>query len=275
MNWVRYTLVMWVGWLFTNGAWGQIAIPHAKSKMSLPSTENIRQIDEFYDRFNAYRLANGQKISDSLRRTSLRAELIRGLINAEDTKWHKPEEREKLSRFIKLVCDENKPRYLEKFDDKIYAIASCKVEYFSSPSTTDLLFRRKVEKGTHSWLLQGVSDDFMVQFEKKTEQRAVVPNAHETNFLSLSNELHAGVPLRNYTDTSFRFDALSAFVFAVDNKFVKFNECDRVTVFVTGIEGWIIKLEEYTRENTNSGWLISDLIETKQETTQALIFKYK
>ncbi|MEZ4905190.1 MAG: hypothetical protein R2822_27290 [Spirosomataceae bacterium] len=122
-------------------------------------------------------------------------------------------------------------------------------------------------------MLQGVTDNFIEQFGQKTEQRAIVPNAHETNFLSLSNQLHAGVPLRSYVDSSFRFDALSAFLFAVDSRLVKFNECERVTVFITGIKGWILKIEDYTRDTGNSGWLISDLIEIKDEPLTQLLLK--
>lgn len=184
-------------------------------------------------------------------------------------------EREKLIRFLQLVCDERNSLFLNKFDEKIYCITSCNVDYFGTQSLADLLFRRKVSNDQHQWVLQAASDPFMEQLEQKIETRGMVPNAHETNFLSLSNELHAGVPLRTYTDSTFRFDALSAFIFAVDSRLIKFNECERVTVFLTGIKGWVMKLEDFTREKGNTGWLISDLMEVKEEPLSQWLFQHR
>lgn len=233
--------------------------------------QEVKQLDDFYDRFNADRLPNGEKAPDSLKKSAIRSKYIEKLVNSEDTRWQKGAGHTKFSRFLLQVCDDTHPIFLNKFDDQIYSVASCSVTYFSSNSLADLLFRRKTNQEMHYWVLQGASDTFMEQFEQKIEQRSLVPNAHETNFLSLSNQLHAGTPLRSYTDSSFRFDALSAFVFAVDSRLVKFNECDRVTVFITGVKGWVLKLEDYTRDQGNTGWLISDLIETKDEPLTQLL----
>lgn len=164
---------------------------------------------------------------------------------------------------------------MNKFDEQIYCITSCNVDYFGTQSLADLLFRRKVSNNQHQWVLQGASDPFMEQLEQKIEARGIVPNAHETNFLSLSNELHAGIPLRSYTDSTFRFDALSAFIFAVDSRLIKFNECERVTIFLTGIKGWVMKLEDFAREKGNTGWLISDLLEVKEAPLSQWLFQHR
>ncbi|MFN8344182.1 MAG: hypothetical protein U0X91_04225 [Spirosomataceae bacterium] len=259
--------------LLSATAEGQAQSSVKRIKTPENQVQEVKQLDDFYDRFNAERLPNGQKAPDSLKATAARAGYIEKLINSEDSRWQKNAERAKLTRFLKLVCDEKYPLFLDKFDDRIYCIASCGVEYFGTVGTAELLFHRKVTKETHQWVLQGASDSFIDQFKQKLEQRSIVPNSHETNFLSLSNALHAGAPLRSYTDSTFHFDALSAFVFAVDTKLVKFNECERVTIFLTGIKGWAIKIEDFTRDNGNAGWLISDLIETPEEPLSKWVFQ--
>ncbi len=254
-------------------AWAQTAVKRIKTPES--TVQEVKQLDDFFDRFNAARLPNGQKAPDSLKTARFRLAYLEQLVNSEDTKWQKGPEREKLIRFFQLVCDERNSLFLNKFDEQIYCITSCNVDYFGTQSLADLLFRRKVSNDRHQWVLQGASDPFMEQLEQKIEPRGVVPNAHETNFLSLSNELHAGVPLRSYTDSTFRFDALSAFIFAVDSRLIKFNECERVTVFLTGIKGWVIKLEDFTREKGNTGWLISDLMEVKEKPLSQWLFQHR
>ncbi len=253
--------------------WGQVAVNRVKTPEN--QVQEVKQLDDFYDRFNADRLPNGQKAPDSLKIATVRAGYIEKLVNSEDARWQKAPDRDKLTRFLRQVCDTNHPLFLNKFDDQIYCIASCGVAYFGTNTVAELLFRRKIAKDAHQWVLQGASDSFIEQFEQKLEQRSIVPNSHETNFLSLSNALHAGTPLRSYTDSTFRFDALSAFIFAVDSKLVKFNECERVTVFLTSIKGWTIKIEDFTREKGNAGWLISDLIETKEEPLSKLMFEHR
>lgn len=264
-----FIFLAWVS--LTSNLWGQ----SSAKRMKTPENQllKVKQLDEFYDRFNANRLPNGQKAPDSLKLSSVRATYIEKLVNSEDNRWHKGPDRDRLKRFLQVVCDANNPLFLNKFDDQIYSIASCGVEYFSTTNLADLLFRRKITNDVHQWILLGASDSFIEQFEQKIEQRGVVPNSHETNFLSLSNALRSGTPLRSYTDSTFRFDALSAFIFAVDSKLVKFNECERVTVFLTGIKGWVIKIESFTRESSNSGWLISDLIEIKEEPLSKIMFQ--
>lgn len=251
----------------------QSAVKRIKSPDS--HVREVKQLDDFFDRFNAVRLPNGQKAPDSLKNAHIRAAYVEQLFNSEDVRWQKGTENEKLKRFLQLVCNKPQPLFLNKFDDQIYCITSCNVDYFGIQSLADLLFRRKVFNDTHQWVLQGASDPFMEQLEQKIEKRSIVPNAHETNFLSFSNELHAGTSLRSYTDSTFRFDALSAFIFAVDNRLIKFNECERVTLFLTGIKGWVIKLEDFTRETGNSGWLISDLMEVKEEPLTQLLFQHR
>jgi len=264
-----FIFIVWVS--VTSTIWGQSPVKRIKTPEN--QVQEVKQLDDFYDRFNAERLPNGQKAPDSLKAAAARAIYIEKLVNSEDARWQKNAERAKLTRFLRLVCDDKHPLFLNKFDEQIYCIASCGVDYFGTVTLAELLFHRKVAKEAHQWILQGASDSFIEQFQQKLEQRSIVSNAHETNFLSLSNALHAGVALRSYTDSTFRFDALSAFIFAVDSKLVKFNECERVTVFLTGIKGWAIKLEDFTRENGNSGWLISDLIETKEEPFNKLMFQ--
>lgn len=268
----RIFILLFIG-VTTSTAWAQSTVKRMKSPDS--HVREVKQLDDFFDRFNAVRLPNGQKAPDSLKTASVRVAYLEQLVNSEDARWQKGPDREKLKRFLQLVCNEKHPLYLNKFDDQIYCITSCNVEYFGNHSLADLLFRRKVTNEKHQWVLQGASDPFMEQLEQKIEQRTILPNAHETNFLSFSNELHAGVPLRSYTDSTFRFDALSAFIFAVDSRLIKFNECERVTVFLTGIKGWVMKLEDFTRENGNSGWLISDLMEAKEEPLNKLLFHHR
>ncbi len=251
--------------------WGQSAVKRIKTPDA--QVREVKQMDDFFDRFNAVRLPNGQKAPDSLKAGSAREAYLKQLVNSEDARWHRGPDLERLNRFLQLVSNGQHPLFLNKFDDQMYCISSCNVEYFGAGSQAELLFRRRVANDKHQWVLQGASDSFIEQFEQKLDRRSIVPNAHETNFLSFSNELHAGVPLRSFTDSTFRFDALSAFVFAVDSRLVKFNECERVTVFLTGIKGWVMKIEDFTRENGNSGWLISDLMEVKEQPLTQLLFQ--
>lgn len=268
----RVFILFFIG-LTPSFAHAQSAVKRIKSPDS--HVREVKQVDDFFDRFNAVRLPNGQKAPDSLKNAKARTAYLEQLVNSEDARWQKGAENEKLKRFLQLVCHPSQPLFLNKFDDQIFCVTSCNVDYFGTQSLADLLFRRKVFNEKHQWVLQGASDPFMEQLEHKIEQRGIVPNAHETNFLSFSNELHGGAPLRSYTDSTFRFDALSAFIFAVDSRLIKFNECERVTLFLTGIKGWVIKLEDFTRETGNSGWLISDLMEVKEEPLTQLLFQHR
>ena len=218
----------------------------------------VKQLDDFIDRFNGTIQPDGQKaeLPSSNRKAHLKL-----LINQEDERWKTAEYVAKSERFLNQVCATASPVLLDKYSDKFYCMANCEVEYIGTPNNVELLFSRKVEKNVHNWVLAGASAPFLEVALDAGERNAVLPNAHETNFLSFTNAIHQGKSVFSFTENGFKYDPLSALIFAIDRRMLKMKDCSNVILYLTEVKGWVVKVETFSRPSQHSGWLISDLIE--------------
>ena len=233
--------------------------PVSRAKMTVEMATQVKQLDDFIDRFNGTVLPDGQKAAE-LPNLS-RKECLKLLINQEHERWKTPDYVAKVGRFLNVVCADAAPIKLDKYSDKFYCIANCEVEYADSPNEIELLFSRKVEKNVHNWVLAGASASFLEIGLDAGDRNAVLPNAHETNFLSFTNAIHQGKSVFSFTENEFKYDPLSAFIFAIDRRMLKMKECSNVILYLTEVKGWVVKVETFSRPTSHSGWLISDLIE--------------
>jgi hypothetical protein len=86
------------------------------------------------------------------------------------------------------------------------------------------------------------------------------PNAHETSFLSFHHLVKQGQDIQLVLSDSLRqTTAGRALVRAVRCHELIVPDTERVTFFVPTGPGWVVRVDEFPRNEANSGWLISDL----------------
>lgn len=223
----------------------------------------VKLISQFIERFNYEKTFDDKIIDDEFCRMIDRQTYIRFLFNLHDPRLQNsdsiPSDYSQLrDRFIDEISNEHKPQFIDKYTDSIFARAECVVTYKGKPQKMLLILQRTVsEKKIMEWKIIGAEATFINIPQQNNTVVTIPPNSHETNFMSL---------LRVFETPGFsdvfdinQVDILSILVYEIGNKNLAFRYASSVTYEITAIKNWKITIQEFNRNDKNSGWLISDL----------------
>ncbi len=237
---------------------------NGREKPSLEMITQVKLLAQFIERFN-YKKTFDNKNIDSLFRGKIdRKTYIKLLFNRLDKRLINsdsiPTDYSILrDEFIEEVCKQKKQMYIGKYTNKLFAYADCEVIYKGKLNKATLILQRKVnEKNVMFWKIINVKANFLeIPKVKNNKIVHIPPNSHETNFMSL---------LRIFQKPKFekvfdfeKIDILSIFAFEIYKKNLKFKYVTKVKYEILDIKNWIISIEEFSRNDINSGWLISNV----------------
>ena len=226
----------------------------------------VKQIDEFFERFND---EPGSFIRTVYKERNIkfrisRRRLIRSLFNYENML----RDSVMMKRFVSEVTNKDNPMYLDFYGNDWYAELSCKFRYRSSSIIIPIILKVEVTQNKGSkWMIVAVGRSRLKSnsvvpemMESKIKTKCLSPTCHATNFVSLKRAFDDKENLSNYFENSyFKRSNMSAFYTAVLNREIEFLHVNKIKYHFLLADNWIFTVENFTREDLNSGWLINHI----------------
>ena len=226
----------------------------------------VKQIDEFFERFNDDSNSFVRKVYATyhIRYNLNRTKLIKSLFNYETKSWSADE----IDRFVNTATNPKHPVKLDFYSDNWYAEAQCKFQQNDGVIDVTLILKIDTDSMKRSkWMIAGVrsgslkpNSEVSIKVPYHNEGKFINPASHANNFIELDKALSDKENLSDYFDNSFFKGSYSAgFYEAIVNNQIKFLYVKDVKFHFLQMEKWIFTVEYFPREALNSGWLISSL----------------
>jgi hypothetical protein len=217
----------------------------------------VKQIDEFFDRFNfeTHRMGNNTEDSSN---SILRTQNLLHLFNENLFGFTDQSSRKNIKTFIdSSVFNHIKLKYE---DTTWYAELHCKVNYNGkNESLTLLLQPEKITDYEYKWVICAAHADFMNLLPKKENPKLKLsPVDHQLNFMSLSEMTkNQEDNIIKMVDKDYYPDELSIFLFLVKTAQLKIEYVDKLDYHFLQVPGYIFTVSHFERNSSNVGWLIS------------------
>ncbi len=219
----------------------------------------VKQLDEFIERFNYKQDIHGNKISPNF--SIPRVQYIASLIEANYILRASKASLATYRNFIDTIANPSHP-FLIKFAEKDwYAQASCQIIYKNQIKDLDLLLKiEQAPNKTTRWVIIGVKSDFLPLPSRSDDSSLyITPNSHETNFIDMRKNLEKKEQVAHYTQKDFQLDAFSIFLFEIYNGNLKIDFVKKITYHFLQLDNWFFTVDYFDRNISNSVWLISKI----------------
>ncbi|PWT77560.1 MAG: hypothetical protein C5B59_03525 [Bacteroidetes bacterium] len=232
----------------------------------------VKEIDEFFERFND---DPGSFIRVALKiyRSKIhvdRQRLIKSLFNYEGKAWDPGI----INKFVGEVTDKKSPLYLDFYGDDWYAEVECKFKYNSSSIVIPIIMKIEMAQNKGSkWMVVAVDSSKLKSTTILTEMnpsriktKCISPTSHATNFVSLKRAFADKENLSNYFENAnFKRSSMQEFYNAILTNQIEFLYVIKIRYHFLLGDKWIFTVEDFTREELNSGWLINSMEEVTSE----------
>ena len=232
---------------------------------------NVKQFNEFVDRFNYKTDFLGNPIDSVFKSKITRKEYLDILFNKEDKRFISNDKSfvEKKDEFVKQVISND--IYIDKYSVKIIAEAKSFVTYQNKKQEISVFLNQQIENNGVKWVILNVKADFLDVLQEDTVLlRFIPPTSNETNFISLGRVFNDKGFQHYYMHNNYRYDQLSTFLFAINTGLINYNYVNEIIYHIYDMDGWHIQLKEFNRNSENSGWLIDDLSKTNLDFNSCL-----
>lgn len=219
----------------------------------------VKQFGEFIDRFNYKSDWKGNLISDEFSKKVPRDQYLLYLINKEDQRLTNPNDssyRAICSDFIAFITNLQAPKHIDLYSGQVKAEALVNIICFGKEDKAKVeMIPDVLPDRSARWVINGVESSQFAANADSIKKHFIAPNSHETSFINLKklNDSDNGI---YYLATP----VASAMIFikGIEQKKIQIKNIEKVTYLIT-FPGWLITVEEFNRNSTNSGWLISDI----------------
>ncbi len=239
-----------------------------------------KQVNQFVRRFNMEEDPFGKRLDQSdpkYHNNRLRKKFLPLMFDA-----HNPRTAGKLRQyFIEDVTDKNHPVYLNFLDKNWFAEVSATFYNQQHQLVNLIIFLTVEQSGKGSkWIISNVYDTdlhklFPMETAEKHAKYFLHPQSHELDFMNLRKALNNPENIEYYAADGFRPDYLSLFFYLVKNRQLIFKQINSVKFHFFQIKNWYFELKWFNRNETNSGWLISNLKYIEESDKKELIKFYK
>jgi hypothetical protein len=223
----------------------------------------VKLIDEFMSRFNYELAPDGKKLKSDSASAKDKARMIASLFDKEYVLRSKLEKKnEILNQFIATVVSQPKTFKFRFQDSTWFALAECDAKYFGAKSNVNITLRtEKYGNENLKWVIASAKSWFLNVQPQVQSPKSLDPVSHETGFSKLCKATEEDRSnISQYAHKGYKSDNLSVFFFLVKNKHLTLNYTTKTTFHCLQVPGYIFKIENFTREGSNSGWLISEVI---------------
>lgn len=259
----KYTFFIIALTLFHTNCFAQLLVDTKKENFAF----EIKQIDEFIDRFNDTKGNLAEKYWQEQHNNQgiSRVDNLKSVFNLQNPKWNT----EQLNTFINEMTNAKKPHYISFYDKDWYAELQCQFTYKGKAQKATLILENQVFPGKKSkWVVMSVKAPFLPSTcgDNKVPQstdptQCLNPMVHGTDFMGLRRAFENKQQLSNYfCHQCYAANLLDSFAYELYSGNLKLVQVDKVTYHFLELDNWIFTVEQFRRNNANSGWLISSLL---------------
>lgn len=214
----------------------------------------IQLVDEFFDRFNNKEVR--PDVSSEI--TKDRKSNILLLFDLALFKSKKDSLFGEAEKFAEKVISDSV--IINYSDTTWYAKAICRSSF--KKQTVDFTLYLKVEKrenGLFKWVISKAEGKVLsLKSDKKHKQQMLMPDDHETNFMSLFRMTdETSEFITDFTSSSFDVDETSVFLTLVKMGLLKIEYVKDLQFYFNQVPGYQFSIKYVERENMNAGWLIN------------------
>ena len=234
----------------------------------------VKGVGEFMARFNSdEHLKFDMHLPDSM---SQRKKDILSVCNFEISRTI-PDFENTINQFIKTIEDNNIK--LQFSDSTWFASGEFDVQYNKKQIKLNLLLTpHEARPRRFCWALIDVGGKDISQLADTTKWVGISPTDNELDFIELagkSRTQRGNFP--GFRKPGKDIDYLSSFVALVQAGVVTINHCDKITYYFLNVPNYIFTVENFIRESSNSGWLISSILpidDNQKQSYLKTIFNY-
>lgn len=238
-----------------------------------------KQVGQFVRRFNMEEDPYGKRLAEDdpkYHNNGLRQDV---LLMMFDT--YNPRTSGKLKQyFIDDVTSDEDPVYLNFLDKNWYAEVSA--TFLANGDEVNIILYLTLEEENlgSKWIISNVYYSYFPNLFPYTDdsvhqQYFLHPQSHELDFMNLRRALEDPAHIELYASNNYKPDFLSLFFYQMKKGQLKFKAINSVKFHFFQIENWYFELSFFNRNDTNSGWLISNLKFVNNEEKKDLIKSYK
>ena len=245
--------------LFAGPCYGQVGEYLGDEKLFYAAT---KQVNQFLRRFNGEEDLQGKRYyqqDSNYRDPGLRSKYIKILFDNKQ----KDISLDSKKQFLAEVIDSELPQYLDLHGGRWFAEVSAKFNYKGKDEKLQLFLRLQEEPVGSKWVIfKAYFDPFKEYFVVDTadKNKFIHPMSHELDFMNLRKIFDDPEIAAAYTDEDFQPDYLSLILYEIKKVNLKFKTVNQVKFHFFQLENWYFELSEFNRSGSNTGWLISNLV---------------
>lgn len=220
----------------------------------------VKQVEEFFSRFNLEESWDGKPIADKNDAT-LRRKYLRTLFDADKFSVGKGKLNATAEKFIDNVVDNGCRLHFE--DSTWVAEVTCNAMLANKQQILKLSLRtRKLAPYQYCWVITNVSGPMFDIFPEETTCPVLSPVENETGFISLLTVDYSSNSFTQMFGEDYRNDKLSMLAVLLKNRLLVLKSIKEVKYHFFSIPGWSFTVVRKEKENTfNTGWLITSMNE--------------
>jgi len=182
--------------------------------------------------------------------------------------------------FIDDVTNNNNPVFIDFLNSNWFAEVSTTFTVNGVDENIILFLTVEQENLGSKWVLSNIYYHNFNKLFPKTDttikQKTFLhPQSHEIDFMNLHKAFENTQTTEYYASTNYEPDYLTLFFYLLKNGEMKFKKINSVKFHFFQIKNWYFELSYYNRNNTNSGWLISNLMYINDNDKHELLKTYK
>lgn len=182
--------------------------------------------------------------------------------------------------FITDVTIEENPVFLNFHDKNWYAEVAATFTAGGEDVNIVLYLTLEEENLGTKWILSNVWYSyfpklFPVVDSIEQAKHFLHPQSHELDFMNLHKALERPTWIQLYASQDYRPDYLSLFFYQMKTGELKFKHINNVKFHFFQVPNWYFELRYFNRNDTNSGWLISNLKFVDEKEKKDLIKTYR
>ncbi len=232
----------------------------------------VHSIESFIDRFNSEEDNDGNHVSSAKNdlpsdvSIAQRNEQIRALFDRQAFSEAKHKNKELMEEFLKSVNSSSQQVKLNFYDRRWFAEVQVNVLYKKKPASVTLILQNEETQPKMSkWVIRSVMADFLMASLLKGNDKIIPPNSHGTDFIGIPGYLSQAGSVNQFAAQDLKMDPTSIFFYAVANQEIEFQHTRHVTFHLLQVNNWILRIEEFNRNDANSGWLIAELLKADDD----------
>jgi len=237
-----------------------------------------KQVGQFIKRFNMEEDQYGKTLpvtDKRYRNNKMRTKLLPEMFDK-----YNPRTSGKLKQFfIEDVTSKNNAIYLNFLDKDWFAEVS--TTFYANGAEVNIILYLTLEKENlgSKWIISNVWYSYFPNLFPKIDSAEhakyfLHPQSHELDFMNLHKALTRPDRIQYYASDHYRPDFLTLFFYQMKTGDLKFKQINDVKFHFFQIPHWYFEISYFNRNDTNSGWLISNLQYISEKDKKNLIKTY-